>query len=174
MPDGGGARSRTTVELYRRRVQAKEAWRRGSSGELEKRVRAARVSGQRRNERGRGRWGCVGTCRGGRGAGLELGGDVGVAISVCVRAVRAGERLKEGEGLASGARGTMARTCEHTTGQSADKVTPQNSERERGREAWVSADRRGPPVRDLERGGEGTRARLDLVGRLGQNGFSFF
>jgi hypothetical protein len=98
MPDGGGARSRTTVELYRRQVQAKEAWRRGSSDELEKRVRAARVSGQRRNERGWGRWGCVGSCRGGGGAGLELGGDVGVAILVCVRAVRAGERLKEGGG----------------------------------------------------------------------------
>jgi hypothetical protein len=34
----------------------------------------------------RGRWGCVGTCRGGQGAGLELGGDVGVAISMCMRA----------------------------------------------------------------------------------------
>jgi hypothetical protein len=80
----------------RRRVRAQEAWRRGSSGELEKRVRAARVSGQRRNMRGRGRWGCVGTCRGGRVAGLELGGDVGTTISACVRVVRAGERLKEG------------------------------------------------------------------------------
>jgi hypothetical protein len=28
---------------------------------------------------------------------LELGGDVDAAISACVRAVRAGERLKEGE-----------------------------------------------------------------------------
>jgi hypothetical protein len=45
-----------------------------------------------------GKWGCVGTCRGGRGAGLELGGDVGAAISACVHAVRASERLKEGEG----------------------------------------------------------------------------
>jgi hypothetical protein len=34
--------------------------------------------------------GCAGTCKGGQGAGLELGGDVGVAISACVRAVRAG------------------------------------------------------------------------------------
>jgi hypothetical protein len=41
---------------------------------------------------------------------LELGGDVGVAISVCVHAVRAGERLKEeGEGLASGAVGQRHR-----------------------------------------------------------------
>jgi hypothetical protein len=53
------------------------------------------VSGQRRNERGRG-WGCVGTCRGGQGAGLELGSDVGTTISAFVHAVRAGERLKEG------------------------------------------------------------------------------
>jgi hypothetical protein len=29
---------------------------------------------------------------------LELGGDVGTSISACVRAVRAGERLKEGGG----------------------------------------------------------------------------
>jgi hypothetical protein len=40
--------------------------------------------------------GCAGTCRWGQGAGLELGGVVGATISVCVRAVRAGERLKEG------------------------------------------------------------------------------
>jgi hypothetical protein len=40
---------------------------------------------------------------------LELGGDVGAAISACVREVRAGERLKEeGEGLVSGAHGTAA------------------------------------------------------------------
>jgi hypothetical protein len=43
-----------------------------------------------------GRWGCAETCRGGRCAGLELGGDVGTVISACVRAVRAGERLKDG------------------------------------------------------------------------------
>jgi hypothetical protein len=98
VPDGGGARSRTAAELYRRWVRAQEACRWGSSGELEKRVHVARVSGQRRNEQGRGRWGCAGTCRGGRGADLELGGDVGATISVCVRAVRAGERLKEGAG----------------------------------------------------------------------------
>jgi hypothetical protein len=42
--------------------------------------------------------GCAGTCRGGRGAGLELGGDVGATISTCVRVVRASERLKEGGG----------------------------------------------------------------------------
>jgi hypothetical protein len=48
---------------------------------------------------------------------LELGGDVGTTISACVRAVRAGERLKEeGEGLASGTRGTVAQTREGITG----------------------------------------------------------
>jgi hypothetical protein len=31
-----------------------------------------------------GRWGYAGTCRGGRGAGLALGGDVGAAILACV------------------------------------------------------------------------------------------
>jgi hypothetical protein len=59
VPDGGGARSQTAAELYRRQVRAQEAWRRGNSGELEKQVRAARVSEQRRNERGRGE---VGVC----------------------------------------------------------------------------------------------------------------
>jgi hypothetical protein len=49
VPDGGGARSPTAAELYRRQIRAQEAWRRGSSGEIEKRVRAAQVSGQRRN-----------------------------------------------------------------------------------------------------------------------------
>jgi hypothetical protein len=43
VPDGGGAWSQTVVELYQRWVRAPEAWRRGSSGELEKRMRAARV-----------------------------------------------------------------------------------------------------------------------------------
>jgi hypothetical protein len=67
---------------------------------------------------------------------LELGGDVGAAISTCVHAVRAGERLKEeGEGLASGARGTVAQTRERITGQRADRATPLNSEREKGRGA---------------------------------------
>jgi hypothetical protein len=71
--------------------------------------------------------GCAGTCRGGQGAGLELGGDVGVAISACVRAVHAGVRLKEeGEGLASGSRGTMAQTRERITGRSTDRATPPN------------------------------------------------
>jgi hypothetical protein len=65
---------------------------------------------------------------------LELGGDVGATISACVRVVRAGERLKEeGEGLASGAHGTVAQTREHITGRSADRATPPNSEREKGK-----------------------------------------
>ena len=48
---------------------------------------------------------------------MELGGDVGAAISACMRAVRAGERLKEeGEGLASGAHGTATQMRERITG----------------------------------------------------------
>jgi hypothetical protein len=80
---------------------------------------------------------------------------VGVAISVCVRAVRAGERLKEeGEGLASGAHGTAAQTRERITGRSADRATHRTARGRKGRGAWVSADRRGPPVRDQRRTGE--------------------
>jgi hypothetical protein len=69
----------------------------------------------------------------GQGAGLELGGDVGVAISACVRAIRPGKRLKEGEGLASGAHGIAAQTCERIMGQSTDMATPLNSEMEKGK-----------------------------------------
>jgi hypothetical protein len=65
---------------------------------------------------------------------LELGGNVGTTISACVRTVRTGKRLKEeGEGLASGARGTVAQTRERITGRSADRATPPNSEREKGK-----------------------------------------
>jgi hypothetical protein len=135
--DGGRARSRTATELYQRRIRAQGAWRRGSSGELEELARAARVSGQGRNEQGRGEVGCAGTCRGGRGAGLELGGDVGAVISACVRSVRVGERLREGEGLTSGARGTVAQTHERTIGRSADRATPPNSKREEGKRGTV-------------------------------------
>jgi hypothetical protein len=91
-PDGGGARPRTVTgarprtvtELYRRRVQVQGVWRRGSSGELEERARAARVSGQRRNERGRGKWGVRGLVEGVGcrfGAGWRRGrGDLGVRV----------------------------------------------------------------------------------------------
>jgi hypothetical protein len=65
---------------------------------------------------------------------LELGGDVGAAISTCMRVVRAGDRLKEeGEGLASGACGTVAQTRERIIGRSADRATPPNIEREKGK-----------------------------------------
>ena len=65
---------------------------------------------------------------------MALGGDIGAAISACVHAVHAGERLKEeGEGLASGAHGTAAQTRECITGQSADSATPPNSEKEKGK-----------------------------------------
>jgi hypothetical protein len=58
---------------------------------------------------------------------------VGAAISVCMRAVHAGERLKEErEGLASGTHGTTAQTRERIPGRSTDRATPPNSEREKG------------------------------------------
>jgi hypothetical protein len=135
VPDGGGARSRTAAELYQWRVRAQEAWRWGRSGELEKRVRAARVSRQRRNERGRGRWGCAGTCRRGQGAGLELGSDVGTAISACVHAVRVGERLKEGGGTGERGprnRGTDARAHDGPKRRHGDPTEQREGERKRG------------------------------------------
>jgi hypothetical protein len=82
-PDGGGARSRTTTEHNQRRVQAQEVWQRGSSDRLEKRMCAARVSGQRRSERGRGKVGVCGDLQ--RRSGCQFGagwrrgrGDLGV------------------------------------------------------------------------------------------------
>ena len=76
---------------------------------------------------------------------MELGGDVGAMISVCVRAVRAGERLKEeGQGLASGARGTAARTHERIMGRSAYRATPLNSERENGKRGVGRCRQAGP------------------------------
>jgi hypothetical protein len=149
--NGGGARSRTAAELYRRRIRAHWAWRRGSSGGFEEPARAARVSGQRWNERGRGEVGCAGTCRGGQGAGLELGGDVGATISTCVRVVRAGERLmEEGEGLESRARGTAAQTRERITGRSTDRATPPNNEKEKGKRSAGRRRQAGPTCQRLK------------------------
>jgi hypothetical protein len=89
--------------------------------------------------------GCAGTCRGGQGAGLELGGDMGMTISACVRVVRAGERLKEEwEGLASGARGTVAQMRERIMGRSADRATPPNNEREKGKRGAGQHRQAGP------------------------------
>jgi hypothetical protein len=86
--------------------------------------------------------GCAGTCRGGQGAGFELGGDVS---SACVRAVRAGEQLtEEGEGLVSRARGIAAQTRERITGQSADRATPLDSEREKGKRGASRRRQAGP------------------------------
>ena len=87
---------------------------------------------------------------------MELGGDVGVAISVCMRAVRAGEQLKEeGEGLASGARGTATQTCERITGRSADRATPPNSEREEGKSGAVRRRQAGRACQRLKARGHG-------------------
>jgi hypothetical protein len=76
---------------------------------------------------------------------LELGGDVGAAISACVCAVCAGKRLKEeGEGLASGAHGTVAQTRERITGRNTDRATPPNSEREKGKRGAGRRRQAGP------------------------------
>jgi hypothetical protein len=76
---------------------------------------------------------------------LELGGDVGAAISACVCTVCSGERLKEeGEGLASKAHGTAAQTRELITGRSADRATPPNSEREKGKRGAGRRRQAGP------------------------------
>jgi hypothetical protein len=70
---------------------------------------------------------------------------VGLAISACVCAVHTGEQLKEeGEGLASGARGTATQTRERITGRSADRATPSNSEREKGRRGASRCRQAGP------------------------------
>jgi hypothetical protein len=99
--------------------------------------------------------GCAGTCRGGQGTGLELGGDVDTTISACVRAVRAGERLKEeGEGLASGARGTALQTRERITAIAPTGRPHWTARGRKGRGARVSSDRRVPPVRDRRCAGE--------------------
>jgi hypothetical protein len=77
---------------------------------------------------------CGGTCRGGRGAGLELGGNVGATIPTYVRAVRAGEQLKEGggKGLASEAHSTDARAHDGPKRRQGDPTEQREGERKRG------------------------------------------
>jgi hypothetical protein len=58
---------------------------------------------------------------------------VGAAISACVRAVRAGEWLKQGrKRLASGAHGTATQTRERATSQGADKAGQHGSRESEG------------------------------------------
>jgi hypothetical protein len=74
-------------------------------------------------------------------------------ISACVRAVHVGERLKEGgRDWRAGPwdSGTDARAHDRPR-------SPPNSEREKGREARVGADRRGSTVRGGRRAGAGAR-----------------
>jgi hypothetical protein len=62
-----------------------------------------------------------------RGSRRRFGsrGDVGMAVSACVRVVHAGERLKEGRGkLASRAHRTATQTRERATGQGTNKAAP--------------------------------------------------
>jgi hypothetical protein len=114
--------------------------------------------------------GCAGTCRGGRGAGLELGGDVGAPILACVRAVRAGERLKErGRDWRAGPTGqrhkrASARQTEAPTRR------PHRTVRGRKEERRGSAPTGGARLSETE----GARARLGLVGRLGCFALFFF
>jgi hypothetical protein len=75
---------------------------------------------------------------------LELGGDVGAAISVCARGPRRRAVEGGGEGLASGARGTAAQTRERITGRSTDRATPPNSEREKGKRGAGRRRQAGP------------------------------
>jgi hypothetical protein len=98
---------------------------------------------------------------------------VGVAISACVRAVRVGERLKEGrERLASGARGTARQTRERATGQGADKADPHGGREREGE----SVRARDPPLTGgLHRSdGVGARAELGRLGLAVPNWFSLF
>jgi hypothetical protein len=83
------------------------------------------------------RQGEVDACRdlkGGRDGGFAWRGDVGAAVSACMRTVRAGRWLKEGEGLAGGARRAVTQACEYATGRGADRAARQSKERgsERG------------------------------------------
>jgi hypothetical protein len=114
--------------------------------------------------------GCAGTCRGGRGASLELGGDEGATILACVRAVRAGERLKEGGGTGErGLRdsGTDARAHDRPKRRQGDPTEQREGEREERR---GSAPRGGARLLETK----GARARLGLVGRLGCFALFFF
>jgi hypothetical protein len=84
--------------------------------------------------------GCAGTCRVGQGAGLVLGGNLGV------RARGPRRRAVEGGGGGTGERGPRdtAQTRECITGQSADRATPPNSEREKGKRGVGRRRQAGP------------------------------
>jgi hypothetical protein len=86
------------------------------------------------------RQGEVDACRdlkGGRDGGFAWRGDVGTAVSACMRTVRAGRWLKEGEGLAGGARRAVTQACECATSRGADRAARQS--KERGSERGVGA-----------------------------------
>jgi hypothetical protein len=115
--------------------------------------------------------GCVGTCRGGQGAGLELGGIVGAAISACVCAVHTGEQLNEG-GKGTGERGprdsgTDARAHNRPKRRQGDPTGQREGEREEGR---GSAPTGGAHLSETA----GAWLKLGLVDRLGFFPFSFF
>jgi hypothetical protein len=114
--------------------------------------------------------GCAGTCRWGEGAGLELGGIMGTAISACVRVVRAGERLKEGGGTSERGpwdSGTDTRAHNRPKRRQGDPTEQREGEREEGRGSEPTCGARLSEI-------EGAQLKLGLVGRLGCFPFSFF
>jgi hypothetical protein len=70
---------------------------------------------------------------------------VGAAVSTCVRAVCAGERLKERRGTTKRGSRDSDTAREHATGQGADEAAPLGIERG-GERAGRGADRWGPSV----------------------------
>jgi hypothetical protein len=59
---------------------------------------------------------------GGRDGSFARRGNVGAAVSTCVCAVHASRRLKEGEGLAGGARRAVTQARERATGRGAERA----------------------------------------------------
>ena len=105
---------------------------------------------------------------------------MGAAVSACVRAVRAGEWLKQGrKRLASGAHGTATQTRERATSQGADEAAPLDREGESECEkAGRDADKWGPPISGRRRARGGgqlgwMRQKAEEGWQLGFFGFPF-
>jgi hypothetical protein len=105
--------------------------------------------------------------QGGQGGGFTRRGDVGMAISACVRVVRSGGQLKEG-GLAGRARRLVAQARGRATGRGADGWGRQAENAHAHGRARESADRASPPV--YWRGREGARGRNRPRGLKGREG----
>jgi hypothetical protein len=107
-----------------------------------------------------------GDLRRGWDAGLALGGDVGAAISACVCAVRAGERLKEWRETGKrGPRNSDTDARAHN-GPRRRQGGPTWRQREGGRDVRARdrpPDRRGPPISAGGRGHGRARSWAGLV-----------